>query len=230
MVLKAKIENVKPIRNVSNYRSWRLPDLDLGEVANFCQPKDESEAEPEIAEETVSEELAAIREQARIEGYEAGKQQGLAAAEADIQQKLAALDLLLTQLSKPLQEIGEQTEQQLLQLAFAIGKQIVRRELQTEPTQIIGVIREAVKLLPIGTQSVRVLLNPEDAKVITEALNIDAKQDELSWQIVPDPSLARGDCRILAENSKVEATIDQQVAVLFQRLVGGQRAGEDDAD
>ena len=52
---------------------------------------------------------------------------------------------------------------------MALARQIVRRELKTDPTQIIGIIREAIAALPVAARDVRVHLHPEDAAVVRAA-------------------------------------------------------------
>ena len=53
---------------------------------------------------------------------------------------------------------------------MALARQIVRRELKTDPTQIIGIIREAIGALPVAARDVRVHLHPEDAAVCASTL------------------------------------------------------------
>ena len=54
----------------------------------------------------------------------------------------------------------QEVERELLTLAMALARQIVRRELKTDPTQIIGIIREAIAALPVAAREVRVHLHP----------------------------------------------------------------------
>ena len=58
--------------------------------------------------------------------------------------RVARLDAILKLLARPLEELDAEVEQQLTLLALTVGKQIVRRELKTDPAQIVAVIRESV--------------------------------------------------------------------------------------
>lgn len=225
------------MRNVTNFSSWQLPSLDGGDVPGFRQPVDDAEVIETEVELTVEEqaeknasELQAIKDAAYQEGFESGREQGLAAAQQQINEQTTLLLSMMNELAEPLQRCGEKTQQQLLKLAFAIARQIVRRELKQDPTQLIAIIREALKMLPSGAQKMTISLNPEDASIVKNTLSIDSDSDSESeasrWQINSDPAIARGDCEVSTDNSKIDASIDKQIAVLFSRVAGGQRAGE----
>ncbi len=82
-------------------------------------------------------------------------------------------------LAKPFDELDAEVERELLTLAMALARQIVRRELKTDPTQIIGIIREAIAALPVAARDVRVHLHPEDAAVVQQHLAPDRKRARL---------------------------------------------------
>jgi len=42
-------------------------------------------------------------------------------------------------------------------------RQLIRREVKLDPGQIVGVVREALGILPISARNIRVVLHPEDA-------------------------------------------------------------------
>ncbi|WP_444994883.1 flagellar assembly protein FliH [Aliikangiella sp. IMCC44359] len=236
MVLKAKSDTpIKLIKNNASFSTWQVPELDFGKAPGFRQPVDEVEEE-EVSEEEqekiTAEELQAIRDAAHQEGFQAGQKEGLAAAKDLVEKQSALMQQVISQLSKPLEQCGKQTQHELLQLAFAIARQIVRRELQQDPSQLIAIIREALKLLPIGSQNIEISLHPEDATIVKNALSIDGQSESgnTNWQLKSDPSVEKGSCQVITENSKIDASIDKQIAVLFSRIAGGQRAGESDVE
>ncbi len=232
MVVKTKSDNtIKPIRDVSNYSSWEAPLLDADGTKLFRQPDKDDKEKEELTEELITaQELQAIKDQAYTEGFEQGRSEGLDSAKQEIDARTQLLDNLVKQLTEPLQQVGQNTQQELLELAFAISRQIVRRELKQDPSQLIAIIRESLHLLPVGSTDIQILLHPEDASRIRELLSIDKDSSDSRWQLVEEPSMERGGCLIKTENSKIDASVDRQIAVLFSRVVGGQRAGESDAN
>ncbi|MCW9016999.1 MAG: FliH/SctL family protein, partial [Kangiellaceae bacterium] len=177
MVMKAKSdEPIKPLRNVAEYTAWNVPSLELGNAPSFLQPAEEEEEE-ELSEEAKqqleAEELERIKEQARQEGFQQGQQEGLAAANNEIDMLKESISNMILQLAEPVRLCREKTQQQLMQLSFAVARQIVRRELKQDPTQIIAIIREALKLLPVGSRNIVIGLHPEDEAAVSKALSID---------------------------------------------------------
>ena len=232
MVIKTKSENaIKPLRNAKGYSKWEMPSIGAPEGKIFRQPVEDEVEEEENNEEKIStEELQLIKDQAYQEGFQKGHKDGIDSAKQEIDSKLSLLTSLLNQLAEPTQACGEKTQQELLELSFAISRQIVRRELKHDPTQLIAIIRDALKLLPIGSKNIQVLLHPEDAAIVRELLSIDQDSPDSRWKLVEEPSMERGGCLLKTDNSNVDASVDRQIAVLFSRIAGGQRAGENDAD
>lgn len=168
-------------------------------------------------------------------GYDAGLAQGRAAAQREqearlrtLEQQVARFDAILVTLARPLAELDEAVERELAELACAIARQVVRRELRTEPAHVIGAIREAVALLPSTARDVRVLLHPEDAALVRERLG-DGGAGR-AWTITEDPMMGRGGCRVVAESSTVDARLETRVGAVIAHVLGDERApGEPEA-
>lgn len=180
---------------------------------------------------TVSQ-LEQIERAAFEEAYAKGHAAGLAAAQAEEQmkldqltQKLARVDGMLNTLARPLAEMDAEVERELLALASTLAKHLVRRELKTDPGQIVGVIRETVALLPVATRDVRVHLHPEDAALVREKLA--APQAERAWTIVEDPVLTRGGCRVTTDTAQIDARVESRLGAVMSAMLGDERvAGE----
>ena len=53
---------------------------------------------------------------------------------------------------------------------MTIAKHLVRRELKIDPTQVIGIIRHTVSLLPLAARNIKIHLHPDDAAIVREKL------------------------------------------------------------
>jgi flagellar assembly protein FliH len=104
---------------------------------------------------------------------------------------------------------------------MTLARQIVRRELKADPTQIIGIIREAIAALPVAAREVRVHLHPEDAAVVREYLA--PTESERAWAIVEDPVMARGGCRITTTTSRIDARLETRLGAILSELLGTER-------
>ncbi len=191
---------------------WSLPAVD-GPIIGSRRPGPSAEAQ------------ARAREAEHARGYETG----LAAARAELAQQIAEaqarvqrLDALLAQLARPLAALEDEVYEELTRLALAVGKQLARRELSVQPTQIIALIREAVGQLPASAREVRVHLHPEDAAVVRE--HLVQPGEERAWSVLEDPTQARGGCLVRSASSQLDARFESRVQAIVASLCGDARA------
>jgi len=168
--------------------------------------------------------------------HERGYHEGLAAGQAEIKRQSAALneriqrlDAILATLSRPFEDLDDEVEQQLTLLALTVGKQMVRRELRTDPAQVIAVIRESVGRLPAAARDVRVHLHPEDAAVVRELLSVPTSGDR-AWTLIEDPSLSRGGCIVRTDTSQIDARLDSRLNAIVSAAFGDERAPQRTAE
>lgn len=168
--------------------------------------------------------------------HERGYQEGLAAGQAEIRRQAAALneriqrlDAILATLARPFEDLDDEVEEQLTLLALTVGKQMVRRELRTDPAQVIAVIRESVGRLPAAARDVRVHLNPQDAAVVREHLSVPTSGDR-AWIVVEDPSLSRGGCIVRTDTSQIDARLDSRLNAIVSAAFGDERAPQRTAE
>lgn len=165
--------------------------------------------------------LEAIQKEAYREAWEKGHADGLQGGETELQARAERLDALLTALAKPFDDLDEQVEKQLVELAMTVVRQLFRREISEQPTHVIGVVREAIQLLPVASRTVQVHLHPDDAAIIRECLS--PADGEPAWSIVEDPLMSRGGCKVTTENSRVDATAEARLNSIIQSIAGDRR-------
>jgi flagellar assembly protein FliH len=178
---------------------------------------------------TTSDELQGAEREAWLEAEAAGRAAGLATAQRQFDVKLRQADELclslqsaLNRLSRPLAHVDDDVYSQIAQLAVAVARGIVRRELRVDPSQVIGIVRETVSLLPASARGVRVVLHPEDAALVRERL--PASGPDSAWSISEDPVLARGDCRVLTDFAQIDARVESRLNEALAALLGEDRA------
>ena len=194
------------------YVSWQAPHVN-------------DESSPLHRRFMTAEEIEKIQQQAWDEGYQAGFDKGLADGQVEIQKRCQQLESILNFLGQPLEDIDEQVNQQLFQLAMSVAGHIIRREIRADPGQVIAVVRAAMNALPVAERDVKVYLHPEDVALVREALSIS--EDEITetrpWRIIEDPVLTRGGCRVRSENSTIDATVETRLNRVIATLLGGER-------
>ena len=141
---------------------------------------------------------------------------------------LGTLNGLLEKLDQPFDDLDDQVESEVVSLVISMVRQLVRREIRMDPKHVIGVVREALAILPVNSRNIRVILHPDDAELIREAYtmgDIDQK-----WQIVEDPVVQRGGCRVTTETSQVDATLESRLNTLIAPLLADERRREASED
>jgi flagellar assembly protein FliH len=173
-------------------------------------------------------ELENIHKQAYAEGFEIGTAEGYAdgqrRAAADITARCEILEAVTQQLVAPLATLDEEMVNSVAELALLIARHLVRRELKTAPGEVIGVVRETMRLLPIASRGTTLHLNPDDAELVRSALAIDT--DGISWRVEADPLISRGGCIVETETSRIDATVESRIAAIASKMFGGEREGD----
>jgi len=176
-------------------------------------------------------ELEEVEKRAYDEAFAKGREAGLAKARQETQAALdqlksqvASLERTLGLLAQPLQQMDAEVELQLAALSLIIARQLVRRELQLDPAQVIAVIRETVALLPVATRDVRVHLHPQDAAVVRERLATPAT--DRAWSVVEDPVMTRGGCRVTTDTACIDARLETRINAVAVAILGEARAAE----
>jgi len=192
---------------------WRAPVMDA-DPSRVVRYREQHEASIPTAND-----IDQWRAQAEEEGY----QQGLVRAQQEARELQQQLLHLIDFFEHPLQALNEDIEHQLTQLAVTLAQQLVRRELKVEPGEIIGLIRDSVQLLPGMQRNISIVLHPEDAQLVRNALSIETSDEEHNWKLVEDPMITRGGCEINAPPSAINATLENRLSELAASVLGGER-------
>ena len=192
---------------------WRAPPMqaDPSRVVRYREESDGSMP-------TVKD-IDQWRREAEEEGYQEGLRRAAEEASALQRRLLDLIDFF----EHPLRQLNEDIEHQLTQIAVTLAQQLVRRELKVEPGEIVGLIRDSVRMLPGNTRNISILLHPDDAELVRNALALDEQADERSWKLVEDPMITRGGCEIQAPPSTINATLENRLSALAASVLGGER-------
>ena len=148
-----------------------------------------SPKEEEIEKQDVSE---ALLEEARQEGYEAGKRD----AESALTQTIEQINQLGSQTLKNLQN---QQASLIAEVDHALPELVlegVRRIIETwnpQPGEIEKLVRDLLACLEGDSGPVRVFLNPEDKELLL-SLHEDMERDFPDVSLLEDPNLRSGEC------------------------------------
>ena len=187
------------------------------------------------------EELEAMREAARQEGFQqgldegraqghteghaAGHAEGYAAGSAEgeeaARQELDQLRTVAASFGDAVAQADETIAKDVLDLALRLARGMVRTGLDVRPELIMSVVRDAINQLPILQQPALLTLNPLDAELVRHGM-----AEELAtggWRIIENAAIARGGCRVETASNQIDA----QVEARWQRLTHALAANVD---
>ncbi len=179
--------------------------------------------QPDIGDEglVTASRLEALQREAYEEAWRQGYEEGVQAGSDEVGDRAARLQSLLGAMCKPFEELDDEVEQQVLHLVTLAVRQLLRRELQSDPGHVIGVVRDALRMLPVASRSIEVQLHPEDAALVREALTVT--EEERPWRLTEDPLVTRGGCLVKAEKSRIDATVESRLNRTLSGLIEDQR-------
>lgn len=214
---------VIPKDKTGSIQRWKCPDVNVKNGSG----KGSSAVGP-VTAETIERIQRQAYKEAYDDGLKNGYKEGMEKAQATIDGQLRLLGNSLQTLSQPFKELDQDVEQQVVHLAVIIARQLVRREIKTDPGQVIAIVREAVLALPAATRKIYVNLHPEDVALVKDKL-ISSDKDTY-WQLLDDPTLNRGDCRVRTESSSIDATMERRLSSIVTNMLGGEREQDQEQD
>jgi flagellar assembly protein FliH len=173
--------------------------------------------EPQIDYAAQEAHLAAVEREAFAKGFAQGEQAGLDSASQRGEAMLYRLTQTLEELTQVRANMILQTERQMVQLAMAIARRVVQREVSLDPDLLIAMARVALERLG-ETAQVKVRLHPDDYEAAGAARVAQLAGSNV--MILADPHLSRGGCRVESDMGILEAGVDAQLQEIARALLG----------
>ena len=200
------------------YRRWEMDPLDeFGPIFNEQQGKPDGNAQSDQSKKIelpTEAQITAIFEQAKKEGFAAGHQEGNAAgyaegrkaAETAVRTEVSRIQTVLSNLDHDLQQLDQLIADDVLALSIELAKKMISQALKIQPELIVPIVQDAIRHLPNAMQHPRLYLHPDDAHIVHAHMDMHLGQE--GWSIREDEQLTRGGCRIEANGSEVDATLE----------------------
>ena len=167
--------------------------------------------------------LAQIEDAARVQGYNAGFEQGYAAATAAAEEAMSQSVRRLAELVSSVHEnhstFFRAAERQVIDLALQIAQKVVEREIENMPDLAVNVVRGALEEMDART-AVRVRVNPEDAELLRRrwAQVVPPGISPERIELQPDERVRSGGAVIETAHGQVDAQLESKLAQLGNTL------------
>jgi flagellar assembly protein FliH len=158
---------------------------------------------------------AQIEQEIFAKGFAQGQQAGAAAAQQETAALAKKLAASLDDLMRVRHEMIRHTEKQMVQLALAVARRVVHREVSIDATALVTMMRVALERVSDSAR-VTVRLNPVDHQSV--AATVSGTSDQVT--MTPDARLPRGACRIESDYGDIDAGVDAQIQEIARALLG----------
>ena len=189
------------------YERWELVSLNEDRFRH----SDPSIAK--LAQEMIDGRQAAFAEgkaEGQAEGFLKGKEEGFAQGLEDakeiLNERLAFLTELQSNLTLQIKHVREEMAKELVDLTLNASRALVNNALLSQPDLINDVILQALKEIPVLQLPAKISLHPDDAVIVEELQGSQLKQ--AGWIIQSDGKVNRGDCLIETASNLIDASIE----------------------
>lgn len=187
-------------------------------------------------QETLEQVNQAKRQVEEIEAraYQAGFEQGEEAGRQLGEQKM---DSIIKGLSNAVAEAVEQkdkilriAQQELVKIAFLAAQKIIYREIQTDETVALDLVKAAIEKVR-KAQTITVFASPHDYHFLQSHVGDISKwaRGKAEVRLEADPDVGRGGCRLESEGGDVEARVEEMME-MFRRQVWDVTDEDEEAD
>lgn len=196
---------------------WEQAKAQAEDLEKKAQEK--AEAIIKKAQEETEEEKKNVLAKAREKGEQEGLKKGQEKMDREIERILTELEKKLENGKKARRESLIAAQKDILELALAISKRIIKEESQLNPEIIMGNIEEAVKRIN-DKENIAFVISPKDLEVVEKNKEIIIqKVAGLKYiRILEDPNIERGGLVIETNYGTIDATLSSMTAQLEKTI------------
>ena len=225
----------------SAYRSHRFPPLADREIAQALA----AQGAPEALQAALADGHARGLARGHEEGFDKGLVEGRAIGEAQGRERGEALGRAESEaqllprwqrVAAPMQAATEALRQvqadyqaalrrEMVELVERVARQVIRAELTLNPTQILKLVEETLQSMPPAVSAVEVFLNNEDLRAIQAIEGADTR----GWNLIADPALEAGECRVQVAGFEAGAGCRQRLQACMGQVAAQLLGAEESA-
>lgn len=178
-----------------------------------------AEQEARAIVERARREAESLKEQARQEGLAEGRRTGFEQGLKEAAAKVAEGERIRREALAERAKIMRELKPEITQLVLRIAKKVIHDELSQNPEAVSKVIEAALERAVVK-ENIRLLVHPLDfPQVAAKRDEISRRSGALDLEVIPDPGIGRGGCRIETGFGLVEAQVADQFAEIERALL-----------
>jgi flagellar assembly protein FliH len=146
------------------------------------------------------------------EGRKSGHDAALAEIKPQLAKTLAALTAAVNQIEADRHDLECAGINEVVKLASAVARRVTKLQARLDPQVLVENLKEAMKLA-VQAADVRIVIHPEQRATLEKEL----PRLQMHWpsvkhvELIDDPAVGMGGCRIIMRQGEVDARIDEQL-------------------
>jgi flagellar assembly protein FliH len=152
---------------------------------------------------------------ARAQGYREGESAGRGQAAAELRPVIERLARSIDEVGGLRARLRREAEADMIQLALAIARRVLRRQLAVDPEALHGLVLGALEKLE-GQEVSRVRVHPAHASLVTGCLEQYSAGAKV--EILPDSSRELGTVVFETPRGNLDASVDSQLQEIERGL------------
>lgn len=160
-------------------------------------------ADPSQSETSLEELQTAAHKQGFNEGLARGRKEGQEAAALDHKTQLVSLRASVQQVVEYRSQIRKEVEREVVDLAFAVARRILRREATLDRSAAAGIVRSCLDERS-AAEVIRILVHPDDLDQVKLCVGADI-------DVSVSSEVARGGALLETAQGQLDARIDSQI-------------------
>lgn len=155
------------------------------------------------------------RKSGMAEGRKEGQALGKAEGHQQIEQAVASLSKLMTDLADPISAQEKQLAQAMANISIAISRSVIHRELHLDSEVVGDLVGQILGTLPNVDGNVSLTINPGDMEYVTQAV----EKSGLGVKIETDSRLHPGGCKVSSSTQLIDYTVEKRFQKTVQEML-----------
>jgi flagellar biosynthesis/type III secretory pathway protein FliH len=212
--------------------TFSMKDIEIQARSLLVRARAQSEQMLEDAEKQAEQLKRLAAEQGKKEGFaqglaegtqagkKAGHDQALNEHRTQFTQLIQSINTALGSFEKQRQSLETQGVTDVVALAMSIARRVTKLQSTIDPEVLTANLHEAMKLVVHGAD-LRIAIHPSQKKTLTAELpNLQLQWPALAHaELIEDPALSPGGCRVLSRQGIIDADLDQQLDRVMANLL-----------
>jgi len=191
--------------------SWRPVDTSAGRGGGPAPPG----LDDRLQAESLQERIEQHAREAHARGFREGEASGRGQAAADLRPVVERLARAIEEIAGLRARLRREAEADTIQLALAIARRVLRRQIAIDPEALHGLVLGALEKLE-GQELSRVRIHPSHAALLDACLKEFASGARV--EILQDPSREPGAVIFETQRGNLDASIDSQLQEIERGL------------